>query len=267
MVCKSVTWQPGPALADDRPLLLIGCVRSGTTLTRDLLRRVPGVICPEETHFFRWAEPFRTPRTAHVYTGNPTLRRHRRMDGLSEAEFALLLRQSRTKAELLRRYVAAYARALGQPAPYRWCEKSPQNVYGAALMAQELPKARFLHLVRHPLNVVASLVAGRQVAVPDIHGACNYWMEAILILRTLAAAYPDRLMEVRYEDLVADVPGEMARILAFAEIDAPEGLFTRGDAHAPRARWRTVLTARQIQTVQNRCGPAAKRFGYSFDRA
>ena len=43
------------AVPDGPPLFLVGCVRSGTTLTRDLLRRVPGVICPEETHFLRWS--------------------------------------------------------------------------------------------------------------------------------------------------------------------------------------------------------------------
>ena len=48
-------------MADDQPLFIIGSVRSGTTLTRYLLRRVPNFICPEETHFFRWAEPVRTP--------------------------------------------------------------------------------------------------------------------------------------------------------------------------------------------------------------
>ena len=34
-------------MADDQPLFIIGSVRSGTTLTRDLLRRVPNFICPE----------------------------------------------------------------------------------------------------------------------------------------------------------------------------------------------------------------------------
>ena len=48
-----MTATPTPEMADDRPLFIIGSVRSGTTLTRDLLRRVPDFICPEETHFFR----------------------------------------------------------------------------------------------------------------------------------------------------------------------------------------------------------------------
>jgi hypothetical protein len=63
-------------------------VRSGTTLTRDLLRRVPGVICPEETHFLRWSEPFRTPASMPPHTQNQVLRRHREIDGVPEEVFA-----------------------------------------------------------------------------------------------------------------------------------------------------------------------------------
>ena len=40
-----MTATPTPEMADDRPLFIIGSVRSGTTLTRDLLRRVPDFIC------------------------------------------------------------------------------------------------------------------------------------------------------------------------------------------------------------------------------
>ena len=250
--------------ADDRPLFLLGCVRSGTTLTRDLLRRVPRLLCPEETHFFRWAEPFRTPHAMRLLLGNASLKAHRGLDGIDPDSFAKLLRRARSKAELQRSYVTAYAAARGVTTPYRWCDKTPQNVYGAALIAQELPKARFVHVVRNPLNVVASMILGRQVAVPDIHGACNYWIEAVSILQTLSAAIPDRVLCVRYEDLVIDPPRTLRRILEFAEIDAPAGLFHRWDAHAERHLWRAALDDVQKRTVRNRCGPAAKRFGYDL---
>ena len=41
---------------------IVGCVRSGTTLLRNILREHPKLACPEETHFFRWSWPFRTQR-------------------------------------------------------------------------------------------------------------------------------------------------------------------------------------------------------------
>jgi hypothetical protein len=257
--------RPADPRPEGAPLFLVGCVRSGTTLTRDLLRRVPGVICPEETHFLRWAEPFRTPASMPPHTQNQTLRRHRDIDGVPEEVFASLLVSCRSKAELQRGYVAAFARARGISGPYRWIDKTPQNIYGAALIMAEFPAARLLNIVRNPLNVVASMQLGRQVAVPDLHGAINYWCEAVQIAATLRNAAPDRIMDLRYEDLVADVPATMARVLRFADIPAPPRLFSRADAHPERNLWREALDRQARQTVLERCGALARTYGYDLE--
>jgi hypothetical protein len=64
---------------------------------------------------------------------------------------------------------------------------------------------------------------GRQVAVPDLQGAINYWCEAVQIAATLHKAAPDRIMDLRYEDLVADVPGAMGGVLDYADLRARPG--------------------------------------------
>lgn len=256
----------GPeSTAQDAPLFLVGCVRSGTTLTRDLLRRVPGVICPEETHFMRWAEPFRTPASMPPHTQNQVLRQHRAIDGVTENDFAALLTTCRSRAELQRAYVAAFARARGVPKPYRWIDKTPQNIYGGALILSEFPGARLLHIVRNPLNVVASMLLGRQVAVPDVHGAINYWCEAVQIAAMLHRAAPARVMTLRYEDLVQDVPDAMSAVLRFAEIPAAADLYRRMDAHAERDLWRTALGPDERAAVLARCGALAASHGYDLE--
>jgi hypothetical protein len=250
--------------ADDRPLFIVGCVRSGTTLTRNLLRRVPNFICPEETHFYRWSEAFRTPLGWGPYRNNQVLKAHRELDGVSEETFDGIVESSRGRADLQRAYITAFATAKGITSPYRWFDKTPQNVYGAAIIAQDFPAARFLQLVRNPLNVVASLKLGRQVKSPDIHGACNYWGEAVRIMRTIEAACPDRVLNIRYEDLVADVPMVMTRILTHAGVDAPDGLFHKSDAHPEKNLWRDVLDPDEARIVVDRCGPDAGLLGYDL---
>lgn len=256
-----MTDQPTP---QGPPLFLVGCVRSGTTLTRDLLRRVPGVICPEETHFLRWAEPFRTPASMPPHTKNQVLRQHRDIDGVDEATFSDLLSNSHSRADLQRGYMAAFAKAKDVTGEYRWIDKTPQNIYGAALILAEFPDARLLHIVRNPLNVVASMQLGRQVSVRDIHGAINYWCEAVQIASTLHKAAPGRIMDIRYEDLVADVPGTMARILEFAQLSAPGGLFNPADAHPERHLWREALGPAELKAVVDRSGQIAQRYAYDL---
>ena len=250
---------------DAAPVFLVGCVRSGTTLTRDLLRRVPGVICPEETHFLRWAEPFRTPASMPPHTRNEVLRRHREIDGVPEEVFAELLRTCRSKAELQRAYISAFAQAKGVAPPYRWVDKTPQNIYGGALILAEFPLARIVHIVRNPLNVVASMLMGRQVSVPDLHGAINYWCEAVQIASVLSRAAPDRVMHLRYEDLVDNVPCVMARLLRFAGIGAPDGLYSKRDAHGERNLWLEALGPEERAAVLERCAPLAAAHGYDLE--
>lgn len=254
-----------PELADDRPLFIIGSVRSGTTLTRNLLRRVPNFICPEETHFFRWAEPFRTPHSWQPHRNSALFKKHRMMDGVSEDLFEKILAASCTKAELQRRYIAAFAQAKGLAGPYRWFDKSPQNIYGTALIAQQLPHARFAFMVRNPLNVVASMMLGRQVKVSDLHGAMNYWLEAAAIYATISAAYPARMICVRYEDLIADVPRTIGRILDHAGVASAGAVYYARDAHAEKNLWLTALTPAEAAEVRAQCGAVAATFGYDLN--
>jgi len=64
------------------PFFIVGCVRSGTTMLRDVLRRHPNLTAPEETHLFRWTEPFGTEAYMRGVRSNAVLKRHREMDGI-----------------------------------------------------------------------------------------------------------------------------------------------------------------------------------------
>lgn len=246
-----------------RPLFIVGCVRSGTTLVRDLLRRQPATICPEETHYFRYGEPFRTAGNTRPLMNSKTLQKHREIDGISQEAFAELHAQSSTRGELLCRHVDYMARArnLGD---YRWFDKTPQNVYGVALIRAEFPHARFLHLVRNPLNVVASLKLGKVMKVPDMHGACNYWIEAVTIIRQLAPLLQDKLLEMRYEEFTAEPVPSMKRLLDFSELGERFDLYTDADAHEERNQYLDILTREEQDTVRHRCGMLASRYGYDL---
>jgi hypothetical protein len=101
--------------------------------------------------------------------------------------------------------------------------------------------------------------------VPDLHGAINYWCEAVQIAATLRKAAPDRIMDLRYEDLVADVPGTMARVLRFADLPAPPRSLLKGRCPSrtgPLARGARPGGARV--TVLARCGALARTHGYDL---
>lgn len=247
----------------EEPLFIVGCVRSGTTMVRNLLRRQPNFLCPEETHYYRYGEPYHTRAHNAPFTNSETLRKHREIDGLPDDVFQTLYTDSRTRGELLFAHVSHMARERGLPEGWRWFDKTPQNVYGMALMRAEFPKARFLHLVRHPLNVVASLKVGKVIKVADVIGAANYWLEAVKIVRTLAPILGDDLLELRYEDIGTDPVAALTRISEFARLPAPVGLYAPEDVYEERNQYLSVLGPGEIKAVWRHCGRMAEQYGYA----
>lgn len=244
-----------------QPFFMIGCVRSGTTMLRDVLRLHPNLACPEETHFLRWGEPFGTEGLSRALSNNAVLKKHREIDGITEDEFRKILDKATSRGDLYQRYMALYIQRK-KPTATRWFDKTPQNVYGAMLAATTIPNARFVHIVRNPVNVVSSLRIGKIVKVDNLVGAANYWNEAVSIMRGLRRAYPGRVYQLRYEDFTADPLQQIEALLKFlGEPFEPShfaSLRIRESDHSDEG----ILTPEELARVETLCQVGMRRFGY-----
>ena len=248
--------QPAP------PFFVLGCVRSGTTMLRDALRMHPNLACPEETHFFRWGDPYGSEALNKVLSNNPVLKKHRELDGITEAEFLAMLTQSHSRGDLYQRYMTLYMKRK-KPEAKRWFDKTPQNVYGAMLAATTIQRSRFVHIVRNPVNVVASLRIGRIVKIESLVGAANYWREAINIVRGLKRAYPSRVHELRYEDFVNDPMQQMQRLLKFLGEPFDESWFSALKTRQVDHTEEGVLSAEEMRRVEELCQGGMRRYKYA----
>lgn len=241
------------------PFFILGSPRSGTTILRDLLRQHPDLACPEETHFFRWGEPFKSTDYDHVNFEVDTLKQHRAMDGIGDAEFQKIYDQATDRAQLLNDYLRAYAAAIGKPHA-RVFDKTPQHAYGAWLIHSLMPQAQLVHLVRNPLNVVASLRAGRQFHPQSLMGAINFWREPVVMLQALKQLKPDLVITVRYE-MLAQQP---ARILAglLEALQEQPCVFDTANVHVARDIYRDALSSSEIDTVVQELGPLMQELNY-----
>lgn len=249
-----------------KPFFMVGCVRSGTTFLRDVLRLHPNLASPQETHFFRWADPFGTDGMNRTLTTNHVLKKHRAIDGITEEEFAWLLKHSATRAELYNGYMRCFIKK-NKPGAVRWFDKTPQNIYGAAIAAAEFPGAKFIHVVRDPLDVVASLRVGKVVKVESLIGACAYWNEAVEIVGVLKRAYPRLVYEVRYEDLVKDLMPELKKLLAFVGEEFHPGHYADVKVKTRRYDIDGMFTRPELETIGKLCGAQAVRYGYGIGAA
>jgi hypothetical protein len=249
-----------------KPFFLIGCVRSGTTMLRDILRMHPNLVAPEETHFYRWADPFGTDTARKWLLNNKTLVRHRTLDSVGAEEFEQMLDRAVTRKDLYRMYMQLVI-SRNKPQAHRWFDKTPQNVYGAAMLAADYPQSRFVHIVRNPADVVLSLREGTVMKVRNVVGACNYWRESVAIMDTLKRACPGRVFEVRYEDFTADPKLHTGRLLDFVQEPYEEGFMdafkSRPSAYDAAAK----LTPKDKRMIERICGQWAAEYGYGPEGA
>jgi hypothetical protein len=161
------------------------------------------------------------------------------------------------------------------------------------------PDSRLVFLLRDGRDVVDSWLSayrsgswaldeGAFPATDDGRVALVRWQSAVWAFRTdvvhrVFAAHPDdRKVLVRYEDLVADPAGELARILAavplgatheaLAEVAAAHdygrvGPADKGDGKFIRSarpgRWRTNMTPTEQRVMDEVMGPMLVRLGYA----
>lgn len=245
------------------PFFMVGCVRSGTTMLRNILRSIPDLICPEETHYYRWGEPFGTNGFVHHVQNGMVIKKHRSIDGIGDDVFADVLQGAQSRRDLYERYIDAFRRIQGRPQA-RWFDKSPQNIYGLALLAHDFPEARFVHIVRNPLNVVASLLEGKVISAPNAVAAANYWNEAVSIFNTCRPLIAERCHELRYESLTDNPADEMARLLDFLGEDPKNVTFNFGKIHPERNQYLNMLSSDDTAVVARICGKWGAHYGYDI---
>jgi hypothetical protein len=146
-------------------------------------------------------------------------------DGDEDVDYLTLRRVSPEARERwvdgLRRLIARF----GLADPRRLVLKSPTHTGRVRTLLTVAPDARFIHIARHPDEVYASTAAfwramNAEMALQDVRDAFRVHRRVVDWLRLMYDAYledrkslpPDRLVELRYEELVADPVAAMADV-------------------------------------------------------
>jgi protein-tyrosine sulfotransferase len=267
------------AARHDLPVFIVGCHRSGTTLTRYILDAHPRLACPAESKFIAGFEAFL--RYPQALTGLRCL-------GFKPDQVILEL------GRLLRFFMDRYAAGRGKA---RWIDKTP-NYYRLlplidAMLANQ---ALYVLVVRHPFDTIESLQAAPAFAAPcpedpDIAhavrrygrtraGWARHWVEVYGTASRFLSTIPTRCHSLRYEDLVTNPEPTLRELMTFLEEDLPDGLAAAAFAvdHSPGFRdWKIEATTaihhqsvgkwrawrkREIRQLWAIVGETARRFGY-----
>jgi tetratricopeptide (TPR) repeat protein len=191
----------GPAHddAERTPIFVVGLPRTGTTLTERILSSHSQVESLGETLFLEMAL---VRESGHEGAGRVT----------PEMVAALA---SKDMGAVARGYLDLVSYRLGT-AP-RFIEKLPFNFLYLGFIARAWPAARLVHLVRNPMDACFSMY--KQVFTwaytysYSLENLGRYYLAHDRLARHWRAVLGDRLIEVEYENLVADPEGQTRRLL------------------------------------------------------
>lgn len=251
-------------------VFLVGCPRSGTTLLQGMLAAHPGVISFPESHFFsRALGPRRSPRRPLGLIapgGRTNLIDFLRRAGLQR--FEPQVPGSHWVAPYCRMFLHTLDTAARDAAKPAWLEKTPEHVFHTAAIRRYSPQAKFVHILRHGTDTIASLVDVTRKHPEHWGGSWSvehcvrYWNRAVRA--SLRWRNNPQHFLVFYESLVAEPEQHARRLADFLGLPfAMEMIDKRSDRQAQ------VVDAFEVwkQASHGELRKAASRAGDVFDPA
>lgn len=203
-------WPMSDDFAGD-PFFIIGSGRCGSTLLRRILTAHPRIYIPPEFGYLgevvqgyrhrayrEWPQLVSDMLNWYEWerSWNPLFMPLRaKVQAQLEAE----PQERRSLARIIETVYTALAQAQDKPG-CAWGDKTPANTFHLHEIRELFPQAKFVHMVRDGVDVVASFM--HKDKSPDLPHYAARWQTAVRLGRGVVESLPRQAVEVRYEDLV-----------------------------------------------------------------
>jgi hypothetical protein len=206
----------------EKPFFIVGAQRSGTTLVRLLLNAHSKIAIPEEGTF--WMPLLRRSKNnvqreikgnelencLKYIQKNPQFQSWG-LDPLNTIE-KIRAQGGCTLDKIVSEFYVAYAKSFNKDT---WGDKTPSFFRMVPVLDALFPHARFIHIVRDGRDIYLSWrklnIQNRNISV----SAFEWIYKVNKARRELESLIPERYLEIRYEDMIAEPSKTLQRICDF----------------------------------------------------
>ena len=220
---------PAPGLETEGPIFVVGLPRSGTTLVERILIRHEQVSSVGEVNDLALA----VTRTA-----GPTVDKEE-----------LVKAAARVSPAVLGESYWSAIQGYGHSQPFV-VDKTPLNYLYLGLIAKALPRARIVHLRRHPVaSCYAMYKTLFRMGYPfsyDLADLGRYYLAYARLMNYWRALLPGRFLDLDYEALVEDQEGTTRGLLGHCGLEWREACLRFHENPAPTATASAAQVRRPI---------------------
>jgi len=282
-----------------RPIFIGGCDRSGTTMLRLMLIQSPELHMPGETAFLPvmqdqaeeygdFSEPHqrwffvRDLQKFQATTRNSAFEVFEISPQEAEAEIA-----SNAPTDYPGAAAAVYSAMARKKGKTRWGDKTPTNVMHMEYLSRAYPYAKFVHIIRDPRDVTASI---RKAGwMHNYRTAAATWKLRVETGQRVGAQLGNNVYrEIRYEALVEKPEEELRALCEWLDLEySPamidfhknsmksmpkqyESLFEKAKRPADASRvyaWKRGMPRKNIADVESVAGSLMVELGYPLTHA
>ena len=271
------------------PVFIVGLPRSGTTLLQGLLSSSPEAYSLPETHFFSVILPELAKRPDELLAPSDVVSLLELVRKMMELGLPRARLEAKAEAQELTgkdvfECILEHYRPPGGGAGLRVIEKTPGHVEYLEQIAGQYPAAAFVHVVRDPRNAISSVLQAPFNATRWLTWHAVRWSMTLRLVEAFAARKGERIVSVRYEDLVMNTADVLQKVCEFVGLAYDERMLDRyadqvernvlerelawkEDAGGPiryePLAWKNRLTAGEAWLIEQHSRRGMEKYGYA----
>ncbi len=245
-------------------IIILGFKRSGTSLLRVILNSHPAIAIGPEIKFMQVASK-KYPGTLEEFIR--ISERDAKDFEYSKETLQKIYNAGSSADELLRNWCIEYKNRSSKKI---WGDKTPQNFKYLKLLSEKFPDSLYVHIVRHPYDVMISSKKRKQYH--GLHTILAWFVSNWKVKFINRKNY----IFLKYEDFVKDTEVYVDKILERLDVEKIDllslyqkmnhGRIAEGDSwNKPieaKARDEKILSATDKMLIKFICFPYLKKYGY-----